>query len=120
MIPLVARPKVEAMPVLMGGILVGGLFHAFLALFIGRIRFALPPRVTDLVVVMIGLALVKVGIQHAAGGVPAIGTPEYGSLRNWLVAGTVVIVTPMLKFFARGMLSISAVLLGILAGYAIA
>jgi hypothetical protein len=28
---------------------------------------------------MIGLALVKVGIQYAAGGVPAIGTPEYGS-----------------------------------------
>jgi xanthine/uracil permease len=43
-------------------------------LFIGRIRFALPPLVTGLVVTMIGLALVKVGIQYAAGGVPAIGT----------------------------------------------
>ena len=44
------------------------------ALFIGKIRFALPPLVTGLVVTMIGLALVKVGIQYAAGGVPAIGT----------------------------------------------
>ena len=120
MIPLVAGKGVEAMSVLMGGILVGGLFHAFLALFIGRIRFALPPLVTGLVVMMIGLALVKVGIQYAAGGVPAIGTPEYGSLQNWTVAGTVVIVTLVLKFFARGMLSVSAVLLGILAGYAVA
>lgn len=120
MIPLVAGKGVEAMSVLMGGILVGGLFHAFLALFIGRIRFALPPLVTGLVVMMIGLALVKVGIQYAAGGVPAIGTPEYGSLQNWTVAGTVVIVTLVLKFFARGMMSVSAVLLGILAGYAVA
>ncbi|ETX29333.1 uracil-xanthine permease family protein [Roseivivax isoporae] len=120
MIPLVAGKGVEAMSVLMGGVLVGGLFHACLALFIGRIRFALPPLVTGLVVTMIGLALVQVGIQYAAGGVPAIGTEDYGSLRNWFVAGVVIVVTLALKFFTRGMLSVSAVLLGLLAGYAVA
>ena len=120
MIPLVAGKGVDAVAVLMGGILVGGLFHAFLGLFIGRLRFALPPLVTGLVVTMIGLALVRVGIQYAAGGVPAIGTEEYGSSLNWLMAGTVIIVTLALKFFARGMLSVSAVLVGLLAGYAVA
>jgi xanthine/uracil permease len=50
---------------------------------IGRIRFALPPLVTGLIVLMIGLALVKVGIQYAAGGVPLIGKPEYGTFTNW-------------------------------------
>jgi xanthine/uracil permease len=93
MIPLVAGRGVEAMAVLMGGIVVGGLFHASLGLVIGRLRFALPPLVTGLVVMMIGLALVRVGIQYAAGGVPAIGTEEYGSLRNWTVAGVVILVT---------------------------
>lgn len=120
MVPLVAGQGVDAIAVLMGGILVGGLFHACLGMFIGRLRFALPPLVTGLVVMMIGLALVKVGIQYAAGGVPAIGTPEYGSLQNWAVAGTVILVTLALKFFARGMLSVSAVLVGLLAGYAVA
>jgi len=120
MIPLVAGQGVDAIAVLMGGILVGGLFHAVLGLFIGRIRFALPPLVTGLVVTMIGLALVKVGIQYAAGGVPAIGTEEYGSLQNWTVAGVVILVTLALKFFARGMLSVSAVLLGLIAGYVVA
>ncbi|MDG3040589.1 uracil-xanthine permease family protein [Roseicyclus marinus] len=120
MVPLVAGQGVDAIAVLMGGILVGGLFHACLGLFIGKLRFALPPLVTGLVVTMIGLALVKVGIQYAAGGVPAIGTPEYGSLQNWAVAGTVILVTLALKFFARGMLSVSAVLVGLLAGYAVA
>ena len=120
MIPLVAGQGVEAISVLMGGILVGGLFHASLGLVIGKIRFALPPLVTGLVVTMIGLALVKVGIQYAAGGVPAIGTEEYGSLQNWTVAGVVILVTLGLKFFARGMLSVSAVLLGLVAGYVVA
>ncbi len=119
-IPLVAGKGVDAMAVVMGGVLVGGLFHAVLGLFIGRIRFALPPLVTGLVVTMIGLALVKVGIQYAAGGVPAIGTPEYGSLQNWTVAGVVIVVTLGLKFFARGMVAVSAVLLGLIAGYGLA
>ncbi|MEQ9694750.1 nucleobase:cation symporter-2 family protein [Shimia sp. SDUM112013] len=117
MIPLVAGKGVDAIAVLMGGIVVGGLFHAFLGLFIGKIRFALPPLVTGLVVTMIGLALVKVGIQYAAGGVPAIGKPEYGSLINWTMALIVIFVTLGLKFFAKGMLSVSAVLIGLIVGY---
>lgn len=120
MIPVVAGKGVDAVAVLMGGILVGGLFHAFLGLFIGKIRFAFPPLVTGIVVIMIGLALIRVAIQYSAGGVPAIGTPEYGTALNWSMAGVVVVVTLALKFFSRGMLSVSAVLIGLLVGYAYA
>jgi xanthine permease len=120
MIPLVAGKGVEALPALFGGVLIGGLFHAFLGLFIGRIRFALPPLVTGLVVLMIGLALVKIGIQYAAGGIPAINKPEYGSLLNWSVALIVILVTLGLKFFTRGMWSVASVLLGLIAGYLVA
>jgi len=119
MIPLVAGKGVEALPALFGGVLIGGLFHTLIGTFIGRIRFALPPLVTGLVVTMIGLALVKVGIEYAAGGVPAKAQnlPEYGSLLNWSAALVVVFVTLGLKFFARGMLSVSAVVIGIIVGY---
>lgn len=120
MIPLVAGKGVEALPALFCGVLVGGLFHAAIGMFIGKIRFALPPLVTGLVVTMIGLALVRVGIQYAAGGVPAIDQPEYGSLLNWSAALVVILVTLGLKFFARGMLAVSAVVIGIVAGYAYA
>ncbi|EPX77060.1 nucleobase:cation symporter-2 family protein [Litoreibacter arenae] len=117
MIPLVAGKGVEALPALFGGVVIGGLFHTFIATFIGKIRFALPPLVTGLVVTMIGLALVKVGIQYAAGGVPAINQPEYGSLLNWSAALVVVFVTLALKFYAKGMLAVSAVVIGIFVGY---
>ena len=119
MIPLVAGKGVDGLAALFGGVLIGGLFHALLGTIIGRIRFALPPLVTGLVVTLIGLALVKVGIQYAAGGVPALQNdlPEFGSLLNWSAALVVIVVTLLLKFFARGMLSVSAVLLGLIAGY---
>ncbi len=120
MIPLVAGKGVDGLAALFGGVIIGGIFHAVLGTFIGKIRFALPPLVTGLVVTMIGLALVKVGIQYAAGGVPAIGTPEYGSALNWSAALVVIVVTLGLKFFTRGMLSVSAVLIGLAVGYAYA
>ena len=45
MIPLVAGKGVDAMAAVMGGVIVGGIFHALLGTIIGRIRFALPPLV---------------------------------------------------------------------------
>lgn len=120
MVPLVAGKGVDAMAAVMGGVLVGGLFHVFLGTFIKKIRFALPPLVTGLVVLMIGLYLIKVGIQYAAGGVPAMGKPEFGSLQNWTVAGVVIVVSLGVKFFARGIVSAGAVLIGMLAGYFVA
>ncbi len=120
MIPLVAGKGIDGMAALYTGIFVGGLFHAFLGLFIGKIRFALPPLVTGLVVMMIGLALIKVGIQYSAGGAHMVGKPEFGTLASWACAAVVILVTLGLKFYARGMWAISAVLLGLIAGYVFA
>lgn len=120
MIPLVAGQGTAAMGTLMAAIVVGGLFHFCLGAVIGKMRFALPPLVTGLIVLMIGLALVRVGVQYAAGGPQLIGTPDYGSLANWSVALVVIVTTLALKFFARGTWSIAAVLIGLTAGYLVA
>jgi len=120
MIPIVAGRGVAAMAELMTAAMCGGLLHFVLSIFVGRIRFALPPMVTGLVVLMIGLSLMKIGVQYAAGGVPAIGTPAFGAGESWMLAGIVVFVTLALKFFARGIWSTASVLLGLLAGYGVA
>ena len=120
MIPAVAGQGVAGMAGLMTGVVIGGCFHFLLGTVIGRIRFALPPLVTGLIVLMIGLALVRVGIQYAAGGVPLIGKPEYGSFAMWFPAIVVILVTLVLKFFARGIMSVAAVLIGLIAGYVVA
>lgn len=117
MIPIVEGKGVAAMAALTTAALLGGLLHAGLSFFVGRIRFALPPLITGLVVLMIGLSLMRIGVQYAAGGVPAVGTPAYGAWQSWLLAGVVVLVTLGLNFFGRGIWSTAAVLLGLLAGY---
>jgi NCS2 family nucleobase:cation symporter-2 len=121
MIPAVAGAGVAGLGGLMTGVVIGGVFHFCIGLFIKRIRFALPPLVTGLVVLMIGLALIKVGIEYAAGGAGDFnrGKPEWGGIRNWSVAFTVIVVTLAIKFFAKGFLTSAAILLGLLAGYAL-
>jgi xanthine permease len=120
MIPAVVGLGTAGLGGLMTGVLIGGIFHFCIGFFIGRIRFALPPLVTGLIVLMIGLALVRVGIQYAAGGVPLQGKPEFGSLYLWTPALVVIVVTLAMKFFTKGFTAVSAVLVGILAGYIIA
>ena len=65
MIPAVAGQGVAGMAGLMTGIVIGGLFHFSLGFVVARIRHALPPLVTGLVVTLIGLALVQVEIGRA-------------------------------------------------------
>ena len=120
MLPLVAGQGEAGLALLAGGVLAGGLFHMALAPAIGRLRFLLPPLVTGLVVLMIGLSLVRVGIQYAAGGAGLAGTPAYGSAANWAVAGLVLAVTLALMFLGRGAFAMGAALIGILAGWALA
>ena len=120
MIPAVAGQGVAGLAGLMTGVVIGGIFHFFLGTFVGRLRFALPPLVTGLIVLMIGLALIKVGIQYAAGGVPLMGKPGFGSMAMWVPALVVIVVTLALKFFTRGMMSVAAVLIGLIAGYVVA
>lgn len=139
MIPAVAGQGTAGMAGLMTGVMIGGVFHFFIGTFIGRLRFALPPLVTGLIVLMIGLALLKVGIQYAAGGVPAydatvktLATAKlageradtaglaFGSMAMWIPALVVIVVTLSIKFFTKGMLAVSAVLIGLIVGYLVA
>jgi xanthine permease len=120
MIPAVVGMGAAGLGGLMTGVMIGGIFHFFIGTFIGKIRFALPPLVTGLIVLMIGLALVKVGIQYAAGGVPKMGTEDFGTMAMWLPALVVIFVTLGVKFFMKGMMSVAAVLVGIIAGYIVA
>ncbi|WP_242123429.1 nucleobase:cation symporter-2 family protein [Sphingobium sp. Sx8-8] len=120
MLPIVTGHGPSAMAPLATAAIFGGLFHAVLSSFVGRIRFALPPMVTGLVVLMIALTLMRVGVQYAAGGVPARGTAAYGAAESWLLAIVVIATTLGLSFFARGIWSTASVLLGLAAGYAVA
>ena len=117
MIPIAKSAGIGAV---FGAAVIGGVFHFFLGTVVGRIRHWLPPLVTGIVVLTIGLALIPVGVKYAAGGVPLVGKPEFGTAANWGLALVVIVVTLGLKFFARGMMAAAAVLIGLFVGYMVA
>ncbi|MDS0282301.1 uracil-xanthine permease family protein [Haloarcula onubensis] len=79
-----------------------------------RIKPFFPPLVTGLVVVIIGLYLVPVGMDYAAGGV---GAANYGSLTNLGLASLVLSVAVLLNLFTTGVTRLLSVLVAIVLGY---
>jgi len=84
---------------------------------IRRLRGLFPPLVNGIVVMLIGLTLIPVGIDYAAGGVKAL---DYGSLSNLAIAALVLLVTLTLNQFGRGFVSYGSMVLGVAAGYVLA
>jgi xanthine permease len=102
--------------------IIAGILHTLLGSVIERIRWLFPPIVTGLVILSIGLYLIPVGIKYAAGGAAdfQMAAESFGSFKHWSVALCVIIVAIICKFFIKGFISNGAILIGLLAGYALA
>jgi NCS2 family nucleobase:cation symporter-2 len=119
MIPAV---KSAGLGALFGGIVIGGLFHAFLGTIIGKIRHWFPPLVSGLIILAIGIYLIPVGIKYAAGGAAdfQMKNPAWGGMSHWGLALIVIISSFILKFWTRGIMSSAAVLIGMIIAYLVA
>ena len=102
--------------------LIGGAIHFLLGGVIQHLRFLFPPLVTGLVILAIGLYLIPVAIKYAAGGAASfqMEAESFGSMMHWSVALCVVLVSLILKFFTKGIISNAAILIGLVAGYVLA
>ena len=112
----------QGLSVALTSCIIEGLIHFALGSVISSIRSWFPPLVTGLVILAIGLYLIPVGIKYAAGGAAdfQMTADSFGSLKHWSVALTVIIVALLVKFRTSGALSNAAILIGLLAGYALA
>ena len=113
--------KTASMGALFGSIVIAGIFHTLLGTIVGRIRNWFPPLVTGLVIVIIGLMLIPVGIEYAAGGAGDFnrGKPDWGSASHWIQALIVIVVALGVKFYSKGILSSAAILVGLIVGYVV-
>ena len=112
----------QGLSVALTACIIGGVIHFFLGSVIQHLRFLFPPLVTGLVILAIGLYLIPVAIKYAAGGAAPfqMEAESFGSLMHWSVALSVVIVSLLFKFFTKGTLSNSAILIGLIVGYLLA
>ncbi len=100
-----------------GACLAACLVEVVVGFSITRLRRLFPPLVNGIVVMLIGLTLIPVGMDYAAGGK---GAADYGSLRNLAIAAVVFLVTLLVNQYGSGFLAYASLLLGVVVGYLLA
>src|SRR6202453_2241080 len=130
MLSMAAAPDVGLLGIY-GSVIAAGLFAFLVAPFISRLLPLFPPVVTGTIIMVIGISLMRVGINWAGGGLPtltkvvegvpgAFPNPGYGQLQGLGIALFVLIVILGLIRWGTGFIANVSVLLGIIAGAALA
>jgi NCS2 family nucleobase:cation symporter-2 len=99
-------------------VIAAGLFGLLVAPLIARVSRFFPAVVTGSIILVIGVSLMRVGIEWAAGGRP--GSPDYGAPFNLLLSLFVLVTIMAILKFTKGLLRNAAVLVGVTAGASIA
>jgi len=100
-----------------GSVIAAGLFGILIAPFIsGLLRF-FPSVVTGSIITVIGITLMRIGINWIGGGRPS--APDFGAPGYLGVAAVVLAAILLLLRYGSGFLRNTAVLIGILIGYGI-
>lgn len=98
-----------------GSVIAAGVFGILVAPFISRLLRFFPSVVTGSIITVIGITLMRIGINWIGGGRPA--APDFGAPGYLGVAALVLLVILLLLRFSAGFLRNTAVLIGIVVGY---
>jgi xanthine permease len=101
-----------------GAVIGAGLFTAFAAPLVGRLRRFFPPVVTGCIVTVIGLQLFPVAYQWVGGG--EVAKPEFGSLPFLGVTLLVATVILLINRFGTPFVRNLSVLIGLVVGTGLA
>ena len=115
MLAMAAMPGV-GLTGIYGAVLVGGLFGLCISPFVKYVLRFFPAVVTGTIITMIGVVLMRVGVNWAGGGAAAA---DFGAAGYLLVAGLVLVVILLVIKFTSGFLQNVAVLIGIATGYVV-
>jgi NCS2 family nucleobase:cation symporter-2 len=111
-------PKTETLQLIYGSVIASGLFGLLVAPLMGRLARLFPPVVTGTVILVIGVSLMNIGVNWAAGGQPS--APDYGSPLYLGVALFTLVVILAITRFSKGLLNNAAILIGVAVGCALA
>jgi uric acid transporter len=130
MLSMAAAPEIGLLGIY-GAVIGAGIFGVVAAPFISRLLPMFPPVVTGTIILVIGISLMRVGINWAGGGLQtftrvvdgtpaAFPNPAFGQITGLCIALFVLIVILSLLKWGQGFVANVAVLLGIVAGAIVA
>ncbi|MER6316895.1 nucleobase:cation symporter-2 family protein [Streptomyces sp. NPDC001581] len=106
--------------VVYGAVITAGMATFLFAPLFSKLVKYFPPVVIGTILTIIGITLIPVALQDAAGGAHLIGTPAYGDPKNLAYAlGTLLFILAVVRI-GKPFLSSLAVLLGLVVGTAAA
>ena len=117
MMAMAVNPEIGLLGIY-GSVITAGIFGVLVAPLISRLLPLFPPVVTGTIISVIGISLMGVGINWAAGGLPS--SPDYGAPLHLTVALIVLLVILLIIKYIKGFFSNIAVLIGIIVGFVIA
>jgi uric acid transporter len=117
MMAMAVNPEIGLLGIY-GSVMTAGIFGVLVAPLVSRMLPFFPPVVTGTIISVIGISLMGVGINWAAGGPPTI--PNYGDPLHLAVALVVLVVILFILKYVKGFFANIAVLLGIIVGFIIA
>lgn len=115
--PMIAIGSTVGITAIYGSILASGLFVFLISGYFSKLRRFFPTVVTGSVVTVIGVSLIPVAMNWAAGG---IGRPDYGDPVNIVLAVGVLALITIINRYSKGFMQAIAVLLGLLIGSIVA
>jgi xanthine permease len=126
MLSMAAAPEIGLLGIY-GSVIAAGIFGILVAPFISRLLPLFPPVVTGTIIMVIGISLMRVGINWAGGGIPMLTktvagetglfpNPGYAQLQGLGIALFVLLVILALIKWGKGFLANVSVLIGIIAG----
>lgn len=115
--PMISIGKLQGITSIYGAIIASGIIVMLLSQFMSKILRFFPPVVTGSVVSIIGVSLIPVAMNNAAGGQ---GSPDFGSLQNLLLAALTLILIIFMNRFFKGYMRAISVLLSLIVGTIIA
>ncbi|TCL38600.1 NCS2 family nucleobase:cation symporter-2 [Anaerospora hongkongensis] len=116
--PMIIIGKTHGLTGIYGSIIVAGLVTYLVSPYFSRLIRFFPPVVTGTIITIIGVTLMPVAVRWAGGGNPA--AKDFASAPYILLAFITLILVLFFYRFFTGFLSNIAVLLGLIAGTAIA
>ncbi|WP_311955671.1 uracil-xanthine permease family protein [Halomonas garicola] len=103
---------------ILGAQLIGGIVMMLVGYFIQYIRQLFPPVVAGTVVLVIGLSLYDIAVKYMAGS-GNTSAEGFGDLINWAVGGITLVTVLLASQFGKGVIKLSAIIVGIVVGYII-
>jgi NCS2 family nucleobase:cation symporter-2 len=105
--------------VIYGSVIAAGIFGMIVSPVMSSLLRFFPPVVTGTIIAVIGISLMRIGINWAAGAA-APNLPGYGDPVNLAIAAFVLISILLITKFTRGFVANIAVLLGSFLGFMVA